>query len=141
MRKNPYDDIIDLPHHVSTVHPQMPPGARAAQFSAFAALTGFGDVIDETARGTAPKRELDESEKAELDRRLAVIASHLAERPEIEVEYFVRDARKDGGEYVVKKGAAARILPVARKLVLADGTEIRVEDITGIGGELFRGEF
>ena len=138
---NPYDDILHLPHHVSKVHPHMPLRDRAAQFSPFAALVGYEDIIAESARRTTAKRELDETEKAELDRRLAVIASHLAERPEIEVEYFVRDARKDGGEYVVKKGVAARILPVERKLVLADGSELRIEDITDIGGELFRGEF
>ena len=119
----------------------MPLRDRAAQFSPFAALVGYEEVVAEAARRTTAKRELDESEKAELDRRLAVIASHLAERPEIEVEYFVRDARKDGGEYVVKKGAAARILPVARKIVLADGTAIPLADIADIDGELFRGEF
>ena len=138
---NPYDDIIHLPHHVSTEHPHMPLRDRAAQFSPFAALVGYEDIIAESARRTSAKRELDESEKAELDRRLAVVASHLAEKPEIEVEYFVRDARKEGGEYVSRKGIVARILPVARKLVLADGTVIRVGDIVSIGGELFRGEF
>ena len=62
--KSPYDDIIRLPHHVSKVHPQMPLRDRAAQFSPFAALVGYEDIIDETARRTTPKRELDESEKA-----------------------------------------------------------------------------
>ena len=119
----------------------MPLRDRAAQFSPFAALVGYEDIIAESARRTSAKRELDESEKAELDRRLAVVASHLSERPEIEVEYFVPDARKDGGEYVTKKGVAARILPVERKLVLADGAVIPLQDIAGIGGELFRGEF
>ena len=79
MKKTPYDDIIHLPHHVSKVHPQMPSGARAAQFSAFAALVGFGDIIDETARQTVPKRELDESEKAELDRKIAVLSIGYAD--------------------------------------------------------------
>ena len=59
MRKTPYDDIIDLPHHVSKVHPQMPLSARAAQFSAFAALTGYEDIIDETARLTIARYEED----------------------------------------------------------------------------------
>ena len=138
---NPYDDIIHLPHHVSTEHPHMPLRDRAAQFSPFAALVGYEDIIAESARRTSAKRELDESEKAELDRRLAVVASHLSEKPEIEVEYFVRDARKEGGEYVSRKGIVARILPVARKLVLADGTVIPFVDISDIDGELFRGEF
>ena len=132
MQKNPYDDIIDLPHHVSTVHPQMPSQARAAQFSAFAALTGFGDVIDETARGTAPKRELDESEKAELDRKLRAAAARLAEKPVVRIEYFIPDTWKDGGEYVVKSGAVVRISPVRKTLTLDDGTVIPFGDIAGI---------
>ena len=132
MQKNPYDDIIDLPHHVSTVHPQMPLQARAAQFSAFAALTGFGDVIDETARGTAPKRELDESEKAELDRKLGAVAARLAEKPVVSIEYFIPDMRKDGGEYVVKSGSVVRISPVRKTFTLDDGTVIPFGDIVGI---------
>ena len=132
MQKNPYDDIIDLPHHVSTVHPQMPSQARAAQFSAFAALTGFGDVIDETARGTAPKRELDESEKAELDRKLRAAAARLAEKPVVRIEYFIPDTWKDGGEYVVKSAAIVRISPVRKTLSLDDGTVIPFGDIAGI---------
>ena len=132
MQKNPYDDIIDLPHHVSTVHPQMSPQARAAQFSAFAALTGFEDVIDETARGTAPKRELDESEKAELDRKLRAAAARLAEKPVVRIEYFIPDTRKDGGEYVVKSAAIVRISPVRKTLTLDDGTAIPFGDIVGI---------
>lgn len=132
MRKNPYDDIIDLPHHVSTVHPQMSPQARAAQFSAFAALTGFGDAIDETARRTAPKRELDESEKAELDRKLCAVTARLAEKPVVRIEYFIPDKKKDGGEYVVRSGAVVRIAPVGKTLTLDDGTVIPFPDIVGI---------
>ena len=132
MQKTPYDDIIDLPHHVSTVHPQMSPQARAAQFSAFAALTGFGDVIDETARRTAPKRELDESEKAELDRKLCAAAARLEEKPVVRIEYFIPDTRKDGGEYVVKSAAIVRISPVRKTLTLDDGTAIPFGDIVGI---------
>ena len=132
MKKAPYDDIIGLPHHVSTVHPQMPSGARAAQFSAFAALVGFGDIIDETARQTVPKRELDESEKAELDRKIAVLASKIAEKPAATVEFFVPDEWKDGGEYLLKTDAVVRISPARKTLTFADGTKIRFEDIAGI---------
>ena len=141
MPNNPYADIINLPHHVSTVHPQMSMAQRAAQFSPFAALVGYEDVVEETARQTDSKRELDETEKTELDRKLCVIESHLAEKPVIEIEYFVPDKTKAGGEYVFKSGAVSKILPVWKKLVLADGTEIRIEDITDITGELFAGEF
>ena len=132
MKKNPYDDIIHLPHHVSKVHPQMPSGARAAQFSAFAALVGFGDIIDETARQTVPKRDPDESEKAELDRKLAFLASKLAEKPVATVEFFVPDEWKDGGEYLFKTDAVVRISSARKTLTFADGTKIRFDDIAGI---------
>ena len=114
---------------------------RAAQFSPFAALVGYEDVIEETTRQTDSKRELDESEKAELNQKLSVIVSRLAEKPVVEIEYFVPDKTKAGGEYVFKEGEVVKILPVRKKLVLADGTEIRIEDITDITGELFAGEF
>ena len=55
-----YDDIIDLPHHVSAERPHMPMTDRAAQFSPFAALTGYDAAIVETARLTDEKRELRE---------------------------------------------------------------------------------
>ena len=55
-----YDDIIHLPHHVSSKRPQMPMSDRAAQFSPFAALTGYDDAIQETGRLTEQKIELDE---------------------------------------------------------------------------------
>ena len=94
--KNPYADIIDLPHHVSRNHPQMSMHDRAAQFAPFAALTGYETEVGETARLTAVKRELDEQEAEELNRQLAAIISHLSEHPEVTVEYFVPDDRKAG---------------------------------------------
>ncbi len=45
-----YGDIIDLPHHRSDQHPPMRLSDRAAQFSPFAALTGYEAVVAETAR-------------------------------------------------------------------------------------------
>ena len=48
--KGKYDDIINMPHHVSKKHPQMSMRGRAAQFAPFAALTGYGDAVKETER-------------------------------------------------------------------------------------------
>ena len=141
MPNNPYADIINLPHHVSTVHPQMTMAQRAAQFSPFAALVGYEDVIEETTRQTDSKRELDESEKAELNRKLSILASLLKEKPVVEIEYFVSDKTKAGGEYVFKSGSVVKILLVQKVLVQGDGTKIRIEDIADISGELFAGEF
>ena len=141
MADHPYADIIDMPHHVSKDRPHLSMHQRAAQFSPFAALVGYEDVIEETTRQTDTKRELDETEKAELDRKLSVIAAHLTEKPIVVIEYFVPDKTKAGGEYVFKSGPVAKILQVQKKLVLGDGTEIRIEDIANISGELFAGEF
>ncbi len=88
MPDHPYADIIDLPHHVSKDRPHLTMRQRAAQFSPFAALVGYEDVIEETKRLTDSKRELDEMEKAELDRKLNVIASRLAEKPIVVIEYY-----------------------------------------------------
>ena len=141
MPSHPYDDIIRLPHHVSTVHPHMSLRDRAAQFSPFAALVGYEDIVNETARTTTPKRELDEAEKAELDRRIGILVSHLGEKPVVMVEFFVPDEFKSGGTYVLKTAAVIRVSSVKKKLTLADGTAIRFDDIAGIESELFRGDF
>ena len=138
---HPYEDILHLPHHVSKERPHMSLLDRAAQFSPFAALVGYEDIIDETARLTTQQRELDEVEKAELDRRVGILAAHLREKPVVTVEYFVPDTLKSGGAYVSKSGALVRISPVRKTLTLADGTSIRFKDVVGIESDLFRGEF
>jgi len=138
--KKDYSDIINLPHHVSTVHPQMSMHQRAAQFSPFAALVGFEDVVDEKVRQTVPERELSEDERAELDHRMGIIAAHLSEHPVVTIEFFEPDTRKDGGEYVFKSGIVEKIVPVER-VVIVGGEVIRMDRIVGIEGKLFEGEF
>ncbi len=140
MAENPYADIINLPHHVSKDRPHLTMHQRAAQFSPFAALVGYEDVVHEMERQTAPERELSEDEKVELDRRIAIIAAHLNDSPVVTVEYFVPDSRKDGGEYRVKTGKVERISQ-AKRVVVVGGESIRVSRIVRIEGELFAGEF
>ena len=100
-----YDDIIQLPHHVSSVHPHMSIHDRAAQFAPFAALTGHGAAIAETARLTDEKLELDESQKMVLDQKLLNIM-HNADKKCVSIEYFVKDDRKAGGRYEHVSGYA-----------------------------------
>ena len=107
-----YDDIIHLPHHVSTKHPQMALSDRAAQFSPFAALTGHEDSIRETARRTEAFLELDEDKKEQLDEKMHVLQEYFSEKPEIMVTYFVPDEKKAGGAYVTHRG---RIRKIERK--------------------------
>ena len=126
-----YDDIIDLPRPKSA-HEPMPMSDRAAQFSPFAALTGYEDAIDETARLTDARVELGESAVEELERKLTDLAAHISERPEISVTYFVPDARKEGGAYMTRTGALKRIDELGRELLFADGARIAVGDIISV---------
>jgi hypothetical protein len=135
----PYDDIINLPHHVSTTHPQMPISNRAAQFSPFAALTGFEAAIEETARFTNKRIALSESSLAALDAKLCILADHIARQPEVAVTYFLPDDKKDGGNYISATGALRRIDYTERTLAFTDGTIIALDDILDIDCELFIG--
>ena len=99
----PYDDIINLPHPTSTKHPRMPMSDRAAIFSPFAALTGHAAAIQETARLTDQRIELDEDTKAELDRKQKILMDYIADQPEVTITWFCPDEKKSGGAYVVRE--------------------------------------
>lgn len=136
-----YDDIIHLPHPTSNKHPRMSIRDRAAMFSPFAALSGHGAAIAETARLTDQRMELDEDTKAELDQRQAVLLEHIEEQPEITVTWFQPDGRKDGGAYLTVTGRLKKIDEAARTLILLDGTSIPLEDVVGLESEWFQGPF
>lgn len=133
-----YDDIINLPHHVSAARPRMSMHDRAAQFSPFSALTGYDDAIDETARLTDKQFELSEDARNKLDEQLRLIADRIEEQPEIEVTYFQPDELKEGGTYLTARGRVRRIDEYERKIVFCDGVRIGLECVVGIkiGGEI-----
>lgn len=124
-----YDDIINLPHHVSAVHPHMSAIDRAAQFSPFAALTGYEAVISETARLTDTRPDLDEIKKEELDTRLQLIRECLSMEPEIAITYFVPDSRKEGGSYLRTIGTVKKLDDIGHNVIMANGTSIPMNDI------------
>lgn len=132
-----YDDIINLPHHVSAARPHMPLPDRAAQFSPFAALTGYDEAVKETARLTGPKHELDDSAKEELNKRLMLVREKAEAKPQITVTYFLPDGKKSGGEYVSVSGAVGKIDSYAQAVIMADGRKIPIDDISELEGELF----
>ncbi len=134
--KHPYDDIIDLPHHVSERHPQMSMYNRAAQFAPFAALTGHNAAITEAARLTEAEQELSESDAEVLNRKLAYLHS-LDEKPTISVTYFVPDDKKEGGSYHTATGIVKSVEPDKGVLQFEDGTGIPVIRIKDIDGECF----
>lgn len=133
----PYDDIINLPHHVSATRPQMSLANRAAQFSPFAALTGFEEAIVETSRLTDERIELAEGKIAVLDRKLAILADTINDHPEISVTYFQPDVRKEGGAYITAIGTVKKIDDVERVIVLVNGEQIAIADVSEIEGEVF----
>lgn len=60
-----YEDIINLPHHVSKRHRQMPLAERAAQFAPFAALEGHAAAVSSTAQRV--RLQMEEREKQQAD--------------------------------------------------------------------------
>lgn len=132
-----YDDIINLPHSVSATRPQMSLANRAAQFSPFAALTGFEAAIAETGRLTDGRIELAEGTIAALDRKLGILADAVDTKPEIAITYFLQDDRKEGGAYVTATGTVKKIDGFERAIVLTDGKKIAIVDILEIEGKLF----
>ncbi|MFQ6804640.1 MAG: hypothetical protein ACLRT5_07110 [Lachnospiraceae bacterium] len=132
-----YDDIINLPHHVSKTRPQMSMQDRAAQFSPFAALTGYGDAIKEASRLVDEKILLDEEALEKLDLKFQVLSKHLAERPEVLFTYFIPDEFKNGGVYVDTAGIVKKIDPFRRLITLDDDTQIQMDDILEMQNKIF----
>ena len=132
-----YDDIIDLPHHVSATRPRMSMIDRAAQFSPFAALTGYDAAIKETGRLTDERIELSEESRAALDIKQQLLMDNLADRPVVSVTYFVPDERKSGGAYVTVTGQVKKIDEFARLLILTDGVKIPLDEVLDLESGLF----
>ena len=126
-----YDDIIHLPHPTSPRHPRMRMIDRAAQFSPFQALSGFGSAIRETARVTGERVELTEDEKAVLDEKLRCLCETGGEAV---FTWFQPDEKKDGGTYVDAVGTIKKIDPLEGRVILTDGTAIPIEGILEIEG-------
>lgn len=133
-----YDDIINLPHHVSKKHPQMSLYMRSAQFAPFAALTGYEDAIKETAREVQERIEIDEELRSILDSKLQIIIENLKFNPEISITYFVPDLKKDGGEYVTVSGIVKKIDMYNQLIYLVNNIQISTNEIIDISGNIFK---
>jgi len=133
-----YGDIIHLPHHVSDKRPRIPMVSRAAQFSPFAALTGYDAAIRETGRLTDRRIELSEEQLQELDRKQQLLMENIRDCPEVSVTYFVPDERKQGGAYITITGRVKRINPYTRAMTLTDQTSIPMDEILELESDLFR---
>lgn len=132
-----YSDIIDHKHHVSEKRPQMARLKRAAQFTPFAALSGFDGLIAESARYTGTRRELAEDKIAELNTKICVLKEHVDEHPLVTIRYFAQDTQKAGGSYLEAEGEISRISEFEKSILLRSGTEIFIEDVFDIACDIF----
>ena len=128
--RHKYDDIINLEHHVSSIHRPMSIMNRAAQFAPFAALTGYGDEIKEASRIVDNKIDISDDLKDKINNKLLIIERMI--RPYIMVTYFVKDKKKDGGEYITISNIVKRIDLYNGEMVFTDKTKILINDIVDI---------
>ena len=130
-----YDDIIDLPYKKPKRHAHMSMHDRAAQFAPFAALTGYGEAVEETARFTEAKIELAEDRIAEINEVLTKLKKTLDKplgKVEVELDFFVQDKLKQGGKYLLYKGTVDKVDEHEKRLRLGTGIWINIEDIFDI---------
>ncbi|MGN0654783.1 MAG: hypothetical protein ACI4KD_07690 [Oscillospiraceae bacterium] len=130
-----YGDIIDLPCPTSQSHPRMTMVNRAAQFSPFAALTGYDDEVEEKARLTEEKHELTEDEEDYLNKAMISLREKLSEGPQVTLVYFSPDEKKSGGKYISFTGTLRHIDDSAKQLVFTSGERIDIENIIEIKSE------
>ena len=137
MNRNNYDDIIDLPRHVSKVHPQMSISDRAAQFAPFSALTGYKDAIIEVDRYTQEFIELDDSEKEVIGQKLYILNEHKKENIQIEITYFEPDTKKKGGIYKKVQNVLKCYDELKDMIVLENNVKILVKYIIELKSDIF----
>ena len=127
--KHPYAELLTLPYPIPLSRPRMSMQERAAQFSPFAALSGYEAAIQEAGRITQPRAVLDESERSRLDRKLQWLRAHLPQRPRVRVTYFLPDPKKSGGRYETVTARALAFDLAARTLLLEGGTQVPIDEI------------
>ncbi len=132
-----YDEIINLPHHQSTKHPRMSNYDRAAQFSPFAALTGYDEAVQETARTTSAEIELEGERLDNINSKMSILVERIADRPEIEITFFVPDERKEGGRYESKCGRVRRIDLPNRQIFFVGGAVVCMDRVIDMTGDIF----
>ena len=130
---NNYDDIINMPHHVSKIRKPMSLQNRSAQFAPFSALTTYDEKVREVARETSKKIELDDGIKLMLNDKLSFIKTNIKLRPKVTITYFVRDNKKENrGRYKTITSNVKIVDEVYKRIVLIDNTIISFDNIIDI---------
>ena len=124
-----YDDVIYRQHPTSKNHPRMSRMNRAAQFAPFAALTGYEESIEETARLADRRIELSDEDIEDINAKLNFIKEHIKDRPEVTITYFQPDERKEGGEYLTVTGRVRWIDEVNGVMVFEDARSVFINQM------------
>ncbi len=127
-----YGDIRNCSRPQYPDLPPMPVHDRAAQFSPFAALVGYEDAVEETARLTDSRREMEQDEINELNRQLQELSDKIKDRPKIRVTFFIRDSKKEGGRYSSKIGNARVIDKYGNRIIFTDGEAVPIRDMYSV---------
>lgn len=135
-KKDNYEDIINLPHPISKNRKRMSNYDRAAQFSPFAALTGFCDVIKESGRTTDEKMELSDNQITILNEKLLILNA-CENQPFVTMTYFQKDKRKSGGKYITIETKIKRMNEIEKSITLQDGTKIAIDNLYDIQSDFF----
>lgn len=122
-----YDDLIFIDYKAKMTHIPMQREKRAAQFSPFAALTGYDKAIKEEGRVTEQRRFLTNEEFAEIELKLI-----KGINKEISITYFQKDENKDGGKYISVVNKLVKIIPQQKKVQFEDGLLINIKDISSL---------
>ena len=138
---NNYDDIINIKNYKSKKRPQMSIYNRSAQFSPFAALTGYEESIDEASRITFNKSTISQDDKKILDNKFNILNDNLNEKPLVNIIYFIDDLKKQGGKYISKEGYIKKFDYNEKLVVFDDNTKIKISNIIDIQSELFDNYF
>ena len=135
--KFPYEDIVNLPPHISKKHPQPSMMDRAARFAPFAAITGYEEMVLEEARVTEEQIHLDEDAVALICEKINMIQEFIDEEPEVRITYFEPDKKKSGGAYITITGTPKRVDEYEQLLIMTDGKKIKFDSIYRLESDLF----
>lgn len=129
---NKYDNIINLPHHVSKYRTHLSSSQRAFQFAPFSALTGYGDAIKEKEKILVDKIILEDDEKELINECLRKLSNDIKNNPYVTITYFVKDKLTDKGNYLTISGNLKKIDIINKWIILTSNIKIELDNIIKI---------
>ncbi len=134
MKEENYEDIIYRSYPYPSGHRKMERRDRAAQFAPFAALTGFEEAIEEASKILEEKKELDESQKEEINEKILCLKKQEKNCPIVRIVYFQKEKNQEKGQTLLYEGTLQKV--EEHTLLFANKKRISFEDIYEIEAEL-----